>query len=304
MDQQTGTPFNSSQQPEEQSGVKPWVVWVLAAGLVFALGFGFYQQNLVSQTRAQVAQLQGEIAKVNEAVLATDGKASQRLALLAQEIEESRQEQQQSVQQAQKSAAAAAARQANLAAAKVRKQIAEEQAEQDKALEARLSEIKSGNEQASARLTDITEQVSSVKTDVASTRSEVERIAADLKRTTGDMGIMSGLIATNAKELAALRELGERDYIEFRLNRSKEMQRVGDVMVKLKKADAKRNRFSLDLVADDKKTEKKDRTINEPVQFYVLSKARQPYELVVNEVKRDEVVGYLAVPKFKLAARK
>jgi hypothetical protein len=115
---------------------------------------------------------------------------------------------------------------------------------------------------------------------------------------------MSGLIATNSKELSALRELGERDYIEFRVGRSKDLQRVGDINIRLKKADVKRNRFSLELVADDKRVEKKDRNINEPVQFYVLSKARQPYEMVVNEVRKDEIVGYLAVPKLKLAARK
>jgi hypothetical protein len=146
--------------------------------------------------------------------------------------------------------------------------------------------------------------VGTVKSDVASTKSGLERVTADLHRTTGDMGVMSGLIATNSKELAALREIGERDYLEFRIAKAKDLTRVGDVSVRLKKADAKRNRFSMELVADDKRVEKKDRNVNEPVQFYVLSKARQPYELVVNEVRKDEIVGYLAVPKLKLTARK
>jgi hypothetical protein len=79
---------------------------------------------------------------------------------------------------------------------------------------------------------------------------------------------------------------------------------VGDILVQLKKSDAKRNRFTLEIVADDKRVEKKDRTINEPVQFYVVSKARLPYELVVNEVRKDVVVGYLAAPKVKIPARR
>ena len=70
----------------------------------------------------------------------------------------------------------------------------------------------------------------------------------------------------------------------------------------LRKADPKRSRFTVDVIADDKKVEKKDRTINEPVQFYV-SRARQPYELVVNEVRKDRIVGYLAVPKVETASR-
>ena len=56
---------------------------------------------------------------------------------------------------------------------------------------------------------------------------------------------------------------------------------MGDISVQLKKTDTKRNRYTIELLADDKKTEKKDKSINEPVQFYT-SKARQPYELVVN----------------------
>jgi hypothetical protein len=80
------------------------------------------------------------------------------------------------------------------------------------------------------------------------------------------------------------------------------MVKVGNVMMQLKKADTRRNKFNLQLVADDKRVEKKDKTINEPVQFYV-SGARQPYELVVNEVTKDKIVCYLAVPKVMTARR-
>jgi hypothetical protein len=142
-----------------------------------------------------------------------------------------------------------------------------------------------------------------VKTDVASTRSELDKTIADLRRTTGDMGVMSGLIATNGKEIQALRELGERDYFEFTLNKTNSLERVGDIQVLVKKADPKRNRYTIEVVAEDKKVEKKDRNVNEPVQFYVVSKARQPYELVVNEVRKNQIVGYLAVPKTKMARR-
>ena len=70
----------------------------------------------------------------------------------------------------------------------------------------------------------------------------------------------------------------------------------------LKKTDPKKNRFTIDVIADDKTVEKKDKTINEPVQLYVGG-ARQPYEIVVNEVKKDTITGYVAVPKVLRAAR-
>ena len=141
-----------------------------------------------------------------------------------------------------------------------------------------------------------------VKTNVASTQTELEKTGNDLKRVMGDMGVMSGLIATNSTQLNALKELGDRDYIQFDLKKSSAKQKVGDMQLTLAKADPKRNRFSIQVLADDKTVEKRDRTINEPVQLY-LAGNRQPEEIVVNEVKKDEVVGYVAVPKVKMARR-
>jgi hypothetical protein len=110
------------------------------------------------------------------------------------------------------------------------------------------------------------------------------------------MGTMSGLIATNSKQIQMLRDLGDRNIFEFAINKSGGMQKVGDIQVLLRKADPKHNRYSLEVMADDKRVEKKDRTVNEPVQFYTAN-ARQPYELVVNQVQKDKIVGYLATPK-------
>jgi hypothetical protein len=124
-----------------------------------------------------------------------------------------------------------------------------------------------------------------------------------MRRVNGDMGVMSGLVATNSKEIAALRALGERDYYEFSLGKAQASRLLAGVKVVYKKADPKRNRYTMEVVADDKRVEKKDRTANEPVQFYVLSKARQPFEIVVNEVRKDMIVGYLSVPKTQVALR-
>jgi len=116
----------------------------------------------------------------------------------------------------------------------------------------------------------------------------------------GDMGVMSGLIATNSKDLGALRELGERNYVEFNLGKGQMQKKIGDVIVTLRKTDPKHNRFTMEVTADDKITEKRDKTINEPVQVYVHN-SRQPYEIVVNQVNKDGIVGYLATPKVTLA---
>jgi len=143
--------------------------------------------------------------------------------------------------------------------------------------------------------------VGAVKTQVASTKSELDKTIADLKRATGDLGVQSGLIATNPSELAALKRLGERNYFEFKLGKTKQPQRVGDITLLLKKVDQKKNKYTVEVMADDKKTEKKDKNINEPVQFYSSKAPRQPYELVVNQVGKDLIVGYLSTPKVTVA---
>jgi hypothetical protein len=124
----------------------------------------------------------------------------------------------------------------------------------------------------------------------------LDKTIASLKSVAGDLGVQSGLVATNSKELAALKALGERNFFDINMGKTKTPQRIGDIQLLLKKTDQKKNRYTVEITADDKTVEKKDKGVNEPVQFYT-SKARQPYEIVINEVGKDKIVGYLATPK-------
>ncbi|MCS7316461.1 MAG: hypothetical protein RMI94_15220 [Bryobacterales bacterium] len=242
--------------------------------------------------RTDVAKLresmQVEIANLKEATKLTSAASRRHLDELREELEAARRQAAMAVGQARTEALAKAEQLA--------RQLAEEQRRQHQQVASELSEVRQAATAASARLGEVSNEVSAVKSEVASTKSELEKTIAELKRVTGDMGVMSGLIATNAKELAALKALGDRNYFEFDLKKTKAPQRVGDISILLKRTDPKRNRYTIDIIADDKRVEKKDRGVNEPVQFYV-SRARQPYEIVVNEVRRDQIIGYLATPK-------
>jgi multidrug efflux pump subunit AcrA (membrane-fusion protein) len=174
----------------------------------------------------------------------------------------------------------------------LQQKVAAEEAQQQQA----ISQVKATADTATTQLASVTSDVGTVKTDVATTKSQLEQTISTLKRATGELDSHSSLIATNATELKALRELGERNYSEFTVNKSKQFTRVADISIELKKADPKKNRFTIEITADDKTVEKKDRTVNEPIQFYT-SKARQPYEIVVNSVSKDKIAGYLATPK-------
>jgi chromosome segregation ATPase len=152
-----------------------------------------------------------------------------------------------------------------------------------------------------AQLGTLSGEVGTVKTDVASTREQLQQTQSKLERTIGDLGVQSGLIARNSDELQELKRRGERDYFEFDLKKSKQYTRVGLVSVRLNKTDTKRQKFTVTVLANDKVIEKKDKTLLEPVQFYMVG-TRHLLELVVFEVNKDRVVGYLSVPK-EVAAR-
>lgn len=151
-------------------------------------------------------------------------------------------------------------------------------------------------EEQQAKLGSLTGEVGTVKTDVAATRQELQQTQMKLERTIGDLGVQSGLIARNHGELEELKRRGERDYVEFDLKKSKNYTRVGTVSLRLNKTDTKRQKFTLTVLANDKVIEKKDKTLLEPVQFY-LQGTRHLLEVVVYEVSKDRVVGYLSTPK-------
>ena len=58
------------------------------------------------------------------------------------------------------------------------------------------------------------------------------------------------------------------NYYEFTLDKGAGAKNVGTIKIDLKKIDVKRSKFTLVVSSDDKSIEKKDRTLDEPIQFY------------------------------------
>jgi DNA repair exonuclease SbcCD ATPase subunit len=169
-----------------------------------------------------------------------------------------------------------------------------------RSVESRLSEEAKKRE---AALGEVASAVAGVKTDVGGVKSEVVATKSDLEATKakleslkGDLGIQSGLIATTREDLEFLKHKGDRNYYEFSLAKSKTPTPVSTVSLQLKKTDQKKGKYTLNVMADDRTIEKKDRNMNEPVQFYT-GRDHQLYELVVFEVAKDKVSGYVSTPK-------
>jgi hypothetical protein len=132
-----------------------------------------------------------------------------------------------------------------------------------------------------------------VDTKVGGVRTDLDTTRDDLKMARSEMGT---LIARNHDEIDQLRRLGEREYVEFTIAGKNKPQKVGNLTVELKGVNQKRNQYSVVMVVEDKRFEKKNRALNEPVFFYT-SGTRLPEEMVINKVSKDQVSGYVSIPK-------
>jgi len=186
--------------------------------------------------------------------------------------------------------------QAELADARSR---AEAIRKQQTASDQKLSEkIAQAQKESEAQIGAVATDVTGAKKDIESTRTDLEATKSKLERASGDMGVMSGLIAHNHDDLEELKRRGDRNYYEFTLQKAKTPQRVGPVQMSLNKTDSKKSKYTMTVLVDDKAIEKRDKTAGEPVQFYVKGSARTtPYEIVVFDVGKNQLTGYLSTPK-------
>jgi hypothetical protein len=137
------------------------------------------------------------------------------------------------------------------------------------------------------------DDLKNVDTKVGGVRTDLDTTRDDLKMARSEMGT---LIARNHDEIDQLRRLGEREYVEFTIAGKNKPQKVGNLTVELKGVNQKRNQYSVVMVVEDKRFEKKNRALNEPVFFYT-SGTRLPEEMVINKVSKDQVSGYVSIPK-------
>jgi chromosome segregation ATPase len=292
------TPTYLEPQPQ-RSGL----MTALVAGAIIALvAANIYLYLQVDHLRTDLAKthdaLMSELSNIRDASSVNTASQTRHLETLKEELEASRAR----LHDEARSMSSQAKAEAIANNERMAKELQAEQAKVQQQVSSEISDVKQSATAANAKIADVSSDVGTVKSTVAQTQAQLDKTIADLKSTKGDLGVQSGLIATNASELQALRRLGERNYFEFKLGKEAEKKpaRVGDITIQIKKVDPKHNKYTINVMADDKLYEKKDKNANEPVQFYT-SKAKQPYELVVNQVQKDTIVGYLSTPKEQAA---
>ena len=256
--------------PEPQSNIGKWVLIVLAVVYAGASSFFIYDQHgkldKLTQDQATSQKQVGDLTKrmqsaeADSETLATQlGMTKKELATRAGELQREQQ--------------AASAR------------IAAQAAEEKKDVGAVAGEVGS-----------VKTDVGGVKTDVAATKASLDATIAKLQGTIGDLGVQSGLIANTRGDLEALKHRGDRQYYEFALLKGAKPQAFSTVALQLKKTDPKRGKYTLNVTADDKTIEKRDKNQSEPVQFYT-GRDHMLYELVVWSVDKNKITGYLSTPK-------
>jgi hypothetical protein len=251
---------------------------ILIAGLSFllaivALAWSYYLQSRLESVEAKLTQAQEHIdhlsaqhAEIWRQMRATNDEFGAKLGITQQQIELRAQ----NILHQQEMADARMARQE----AATRKKVTD----------------------VSHAVSNVQTDVGGVKKDVVSTQKELASTEQQLHAVVGDLGVQSGLIATNSEQLNYLKHLGDRDYFQFTLHKGQSPSSISMVKLQLKRADVKHSRYTLDIFSDDKKIEKKNRDLDEPLQFYT-GKTSMLFEVVVNQIGKNQVSGYLSAPK-------
>jgi hypothetical protein len=262
----------------ENTGTPRWIAVLFGVLFVALVAMGFFGYTSQARLSKQLSDAQDQ----NKTLAAQLAQANSSLADLKGHIEVTEEK--------------IGVTKSELAQARSRAEsIRKEQVAAAQKLNTQLVEVqKSSEEKIGAVATDL----GGAKKDIETTRNDLEVTKGKLERSQGDMGVMSGLIARNHDDLEDLKRRGDRNYYEFTVPKTKTPQRVGPVQLSLNKVDQKKSKYTMTVFVDDRSIEKRDKTAGEPVQFYVKGgRGSAPYEVVVFDVGKNQITGYLSTPK-------
>jgi chromosome segregation ATPase len=279
---------------EVRSGGKAWKIvgGIAIAGLI---GFNVHLMNKMSDIEAssqsESAAMTAEVSDLQATLSAQKGEHQREISALQESVETTKAE-----------AAARARSEASRRSDELAKTIAAKQREQQDMFLTEIGSVRGETDTNRKGIEDVNTQVVGVQGELDKTRENLSETADLLASTQKDVDGISGRVGDHDAAIERLKMQGQRDVTKFQLPVSKERTKVEAIQMRVKDIDYKKNRYTLEVLADDKVVTHKDRLLNEPVEFYVMGVA-QPYEVVVTDIERNQVTGYLATPKFKELAR-
>jgi septal ring factor EnvC (AmiA/AmiB activator) len=293
----TVSPNLQKPAPQEKGLISEPVKLVLILILLLAVVYLFYDSFLYKKSsEAQFAKMEDEIGKIENANKIGEATLSTQISNLKTEVAGTKEAVGSTKAELQKTT-----QQIQAEGQRTKKELS--QALAGKADTSQVAaDVQAAKAEANSKIGQVSSEVGGVKTQVATVRTDLDSTKRDLEGTQRQLvdvrDTLSAAVAKNATELNQLRLKGERDYFEFTLPKKNQQTKVEDIRLVLTKTDAKKGKFSLKILADDSQLEKRDRFINEPIQFLV-GQNRVRYEVVINWVQKDKAGGYLSIPKDK-----
>jgi hypothetical protein len=273
---------NSDQVVEESHGTPGWVtaaIVILAIVSIAGLGLAWHNSTELQQAQQSFS---GQIKTISQ-------NDSQQVAALEEKLTQAN--------------TTSTGLQSDLGVVEKRLRVTQSDLKKAREDEAKIHEERDADAQKLAQMdTDVKTQLATKATtdDLNTVNGSVNNVKTDLESTKNDLKMarseLGTLIARNHEEIDVLRRMGERDYVEFTVDGKNKPQKVGAFTIELRSVDTKKNKFTVALTVDDTRTEKKDRTVDEPVVFYPRG-SHQANEFVVNSVAKDKITGYISMPK-------
>jgi chromosome segregation ATPase len=271
--------------------------WKIAGGIVVAalIGFNIYLMNKVgdieTSSQSERAAMTAEVSSLQATLSEQTGTHQREISALQESVEKTKAE-----------AADRARSEARRGADQLSKLIAKKEQEQQDMFLAEIGTVRGETDTNRKGIETVSTRVEGVQGELDQTRENLSETSDLLASTQKDVDGISGRVGTHEAAIERLKLQGQRDVTKFQLPVSKERTKVDTIQMRVKDINVKKNRYTLEVMADDRIVTHKDRLLNQPVEFYVTGVA-QPYEVVVTDIERDQVTGYLATPKFKELAR-
>ena len=284
----------TTQNTEVRNGGKGWKI---AGGIAVAalIGLNVHLMNKVgaieTSTQSERSAMTAEVSDLEAALSAQRGAHQREISALQQSVEKTKAE-----------AANRARSEARRGADQLSKLIAQKEREQQDMFLTEIGSVRGEADINRKGIEDVSTRVVGVQGELDQTRQSLNETADLLVSTQTDVDVISGRVGAHEAAIERLKMQGQRDVTQFQLPVAKQRTKVQTVHMRVKDIYFKKNRYTLEVMADDKVVTHKDRLLNQPVEFYVTG-AAQPYEVVVTDIERNQVTGYLATPKFKQLAR-
>ena len=223
------------------------------------------------------------LTNLRDASSVTTAAQQRHLETLKEELEAART----SLHDQARTMSAQAKAEATARAEQLARQIEAEQAKVQQQVSSEISDVKQSATAANAKIADVSTDVGNVKTQVSATQAELQKTIADLKSARAIWACRAAWsppMARNWPPSSASASATTSTSSSARPS-SRNVSAISRCCSRM--PTSRRTGTRVQVMADDKLTEKKDKSINEPVQFYTTKGGRLPYELVINQVAEE-----------------